>query len=149
MCEVNSPNSNSGEPDTCALSLVEETAKIEKRRVTSGRVVVKTVVETEEQLLREALSKENVDVERILIDRVVDVAPQVRTEGDVTIIPVLEERLVVEKQLVLLEEVRIRRHSFVETVEVPVTLRKQRASVERLDSEAALITDPAKKTAPK
>jgi uncharacterized protein (TIGR02271 family) len=110
---------------------------------------VKTVVETEEQLLREVLSNENVDVERISIDRVVDVAPPVRTEGDITIIPVLEERLVIEKQLVLLEEVRIRRHSFVETVEVPVTVRKQRASVERLDGEAALLNDPSKKSAPK
>ena len=36
-----------------------------------------------------------------VIDQFVDAAPQVRTEGDVTIIPVVEEVLVVEKRLVL------------------------------------------------
>jgi len=143
MREPNSAKIDS-EPDTFAIPLVEETATIEKGQVPSGRVVVKTVVDTEERLLREAVSEEKVDVERILIDRVVDVAPQVRTEGDVTIIPILEERLIVEKQLVLVEEVRIRRRTSVESVEVPVTLRKQRASVERLDGEAGLITDPSK-----
>jgi stress response protein YsnF len=44
---------------------------------------------------------------------------------------VLEEVLVVEKRLVLKEELHIRRRVETETVEVPVTLRKQRAVVER------------------
>jgi stress response protein YsnF len=48
----------------------------------------------------------------------------------VTIIPVLEEVLVVEKRLVLKREIRIRKRSS-ETVEIPVSLRKQRAEVER------------------
>jgi stress response protein YsnF len=66
------------------------------------------------------------------IDRVVDVAPAVRTENDVTIVPVVEEVLVVEKRLVLKEELHIRRKAETKPVEVPVTLRKQRAVVERL-----------------
>jgi hypothetical protein len=41
------------------------------------------------------------------IDRGVDVAPEVRVEGNVTIIPVLEEVLVVEKRLVLKEKLHI------------------------------------------
>jgi stress response protein YsnF len=65
------------------------------------------------------------------IDRLVDVAPAIRTEGDVTIIPVVEEILVVETKLVLKEEVHIRRTLTKETVEQSVTLRKQRAIVER------------------
>ena len=48
-------------------------------------------------------------VERVPVDQFVDEAPQVRTEGDVTIIPVLEERYVLEKRLVLVEELHIRR----------------------------------------
>jgi stress response protein YsnF len=61
----------------------------------------------------------------------VETAPGIRTEGDVTIVPVLEEVLVVEKRLLLKEELHIRRGVETETVEVPVTLRKQRAVVER------------------
>jgi hypothetical protein len=53
----------------------------------------------------------------------------------VTIVPVLEEVLFVEKRLVLKEELHIRRQATTETVEVPVTLRKQRAIVERVAGE--------------
>jgi stress response protein YsnF len=55
----------------------------------------------------------------------------IRTEEGVTIIPVLEEVPVVEKRLVLKREIRISRRSTWETVEIPVSLRKQRAKVER------------------
>ena len=48
-----------------------------------------------------------------------------------TIVPVLEEVLIVEKRLVLKEELRIRRSRSQETEEIPVRLRKQRAVVER------------------
>ena len=68
----------------------------------------------------------------------------------VTIIPVLEEILVVEKRLVLKEEVHIRRSTAGEEVEVPVTLRRQRAVVERvsLDGHVAQqsIPHPAEET---
>jgi stress response protein YsnF len=62
---------------------------------------------------------------------IVETAPEIRTKGDLTIVPVLEEVLLVEKRLVLKEELHIRRTIHTEVVEVPVTLRKQRAVVER------------------
>jgi stress response protein YsnF len=133
--------SETDNPDTIVIPIVEEEARIAKRQVVSGRVIVKTTVDTEERVLKEMLSEETVEVERIAVNRVVDVVPQLRTEGDVTIIPVFEERLVVEKQLFLVEEVRIRRTTSVETVEVPVTLRKERATVERLDGSGEPITE--------
>ena len=55
-----------------------------------------------EQLLR----KERVDIERVPMGRVVQEVPQVREEGDVTIIPVMQETAFVERRLVLKEEVR-------------------------------------------
>ena len=133
--------SETDKPDTLVIPIVEEEAKIAKRQVVSDRVIVKTTVNTEERVLKEILSQETVEVERIPVNRVVDVVPQLRTEGDVTIVPVFEERLVVEKQLFLVEEVRIRRTTSVESVEVPVTLRKELATVERLDGSGEPITE--------
>jgi stress response protein YsnF len=133
--------SETDKPDTLVIPIVEEEAKIAKRQVVSDRVIVKTTVNTEERVLKEMLSQETVEVERIPVNRVVDVVPQLRTEGDVTIVPVFEERLVVEKQLFLVEEVRIRRTTSVESVEVPVTLRKELATVERLDGSGEPITE--------
>jgi len=114
------------------IPLVEETATIGKREVVTGRVRVQTITDTIEELAHADVQREAVEVTRVPIDRIVETAPEIRTEGDVTILPVVEEVLVVEKRLLLKEELHIRRRVETETVEVPVTLRKQRASVERL-----------------
>jgi uncharacterized protein (TIGR02271 family) len=114
------------------IPLVEETATVGKRQVVTGRVRVQTVTDSVEELAHANVQRESVEVTRVPIDKVVETAPEIRTEGDVTIVPVLEEVLVVEKRLVLKEELHIRRRVAAETVEVPVTLRKQRAIVERI-----------------
>jgi hypothetical protein len=57
----------------------------------------------------EPLFTDDVSVERVPVNRIVDAVPETRQEGDVTIIPVIEEVITVEKRLLLREEVRIRR----------------------------------------
>jgi stress response protein YsnF len=121
------------------IPLVEETATVGKRQVVTGRVRVQTVTDTIEEVAQANVQRETVEVTRVPIDRMVETAPEVRTEGDVTILPIVEEVLVVEKRLRLKEELHIRRRVETETVEVPVTLRKQRAIVER---EAPKDPDP-------
>jgi uncharacterized protein (TIGR02271 family) len=117
------------------IPLVEETMSIGKREVVTGHVRVRTVTDTVEELAHADVQREIVEVTRVPIDRMVETAPEIRTEGDVTILPVVEEVLVVEKRLVLKEEVHIRRRVTTETAEVPVTLRKQRVEVERIDPD--------------
>jgi stress response protein YsnF len=116
--------------DTFVLPLVEEEVRVDTRTVTTGRVTVRTVTETVEEVARVALSGEEVEVERVPVGRRIDAPPPVREENGVLIVPVIEEVAVVETHLVLREELRRRETS--ETVEVPVTLRKQRAEVDRL-----------------
>lgn len=119
------------DPSDTRISLVEEVVAIEKRVVETGRVHVRTFVDDEQVLLSEALRREIVDVERLAIGQPVDVAPKVREEGEFLIVPILEERLVVTKQLFLVEELRLRRTTVVVPVEVPATRRVMRAEVER------------------
>jgi stress response protein YsnF len=116
------------------VPLFEEQARVEKRQVTTGRLRVRTVAELVEEIAGATLEEENVEVVRIPIDRVVTKVPAVRTKNRVTIIPVLEEVLVVEKQLVLREELHIRRSLTREKVKVPIKLRRQRAIVERVEA---------------
>jgi uncharacterized protein (TIGR02271 family) len=134
------------EPRTASeevIPLVEETASVGKHEVVTGRVRVHTVTDAVEELAHADVQRETVEVTRMPIDRVVEAAPEIRTEGDVTVVPVLEEVLVVEKRLVLKEEVHIRCRVAQETVEVPVTLRKQRAVVERTDPDEPVSEGPA------
>ena len=117
---------------TGAIPLVEEELRVDKQPVTAGKVSVHTVVDAFEEVVRETLESERVEVSRVSINREVQTAPAVRTEGDMLIIPVLEEVLVVEKRLVLKEELHVRRLVSEENVEIPMTVRKQRAVVERI-----------------
>ncbi len=125
------------------LALAEEVLKVGKRQVVTGRVRVRTETETVETMARAELEGETVEVTRVPCERYVDEAPPVRTEGEVTILPVVEEVLVVETRLLLKEEIHLRRTKTRETVEIPATLRRQRAVVERIDPVTGDVTiDP-------
>ena len=71
--------------------------------------------------------------------RVVEAAPAARTEGDTTVVPVIEERLVVVKQLFLTEELHIRHVVEREVKRETVPLRSQRAVVERRDASGRFV----------
>jgi uncharacterized protein (TIGR02271 family) len=118
--------------DTEVIPITEEELRIDKRMVTTGKVRVQTRVDVETEMVKATLDGETVEVTRVPIDRIVDRAPEVRTEDDVTIIPILEEILVVEKRLVLKEELHVHKRRTTEDVEAPVELRKQRAVIERV-----------------
>jgi uncharacterized protein (TIGR02271 family) len=125
--------------DDVAIPLVEERLVTNKHVVETGRVKVRTVVEERESQVREQLNKAVVDVERISVNREVDSVPAIREEGDTTIIPIVQEVLVVTKKLVVTEELRIRRRQIVEEHSQPVTLRSQRAIVEREKSSGEIV----------
>ena len=124
------------------ISLLEEEARIGKRVVERGGVTIKTRVESREELVEAVLRQDEVNVERIRIGRVVDAVPAVREEGDVLIVPVIEERLVVRTELVLKEEIRVQRRATSETVRMPVTLRTMQAEVERREAQAVSQASP-------
>ena len=124
-----------------AVQLVEEHATLAKRTVTTGRVTVRTKTEVSHENLREQLTGHVVEVRRVPIDRVVETLPPIRTEGDVTILPVLEERLIVTKQLVLVEEIHVVKRTTVEDVEVPIALRRQVVDIKEEDHSAGQLDE--------
>ncbi|HZH10219.1 MAG TPA: YsnF/AvaK domain-containing protein [Microvirga sp.] len=130
-----SPAPPEAELDTEIIPIIEEELHLDGRKVTTGKVRVRTVVDVIEDMAKASLEEETVEVKRVPVDRAIDQAPAIRTENGVTIIPVLEEVLVVEKRLILKEELHIRKRVTTEDVEVPVKRRRQRAIVERLPPE--------------
>ena len=107
-------------------------------RIKRDRAVVRVATQTRsrEQQVDTQLVHERVEIERVPVGRMVDAVPPVREEGDVTIMPVIEEILVVERKLILKEEVRIRRVRSTEQHRQTVTLREQEAVVTRTPIEA-------------
>lgn len=121
----------SSEGDAVVVPVVAEAVEVEKRLVESGRVRVHKSVETAEEVVRGSLLHEVVDVERVPINRAVDGPVDARQEGDTTVIPVLKEVLVVEKRLMLVEEVRITRRRIEQPFAQTVPLRAEAVVVER------------------
>jgi uncharacterized protein (TIGR02271 family) len=118
--------------DAMRLPLLAEVPRLRRRRRVTAllRVAVTTTAEAQEiawqRLVREAA------VERVPVDREVASPPPTRREGDVLVIPVVEERVTVTRRLVVTEELRIRLRERQEAESVSLTLRRQAARVERL-----------------
>jgi len=113
------------------IPVIEETIRVEKREFESGKVVVhKTVVERDEAV-EILLRQQDLSVERVPVGRVVSEAPQTRQEGDILIVPILEEVLVVEKRLMLKEELHIRKQSSERTEHQTVRLRSEQVKIEQ------------------
>ena len=114
------------------LALHDEEIAIVRRRVPRGTVRVSKTTRSRPHLVRETLTHQRVEVERIPINAFVDVAPPLRQEGDVTILSVVEEVVVTERRLLLREEVRMRRVVTSETHAETVVLRTEEATIERI-----------------
>jgi uncharacterized protein (TIGR02271 family) len=137
---TNGPSDSGGPEVDVVLPVVREVATVGKRRIDTGRGVrvTKTVLEHQE-IVDEPLERDELVVERVVIDRVVDSGqlPSARQEGDVTIVPVLEEVIVTQKRIILKEELRITRVR--RTVRDPqrVSLRREKVTAEEFDEDHA------------
>ena len=115
------------------IPVIAEEVEIAKRQVTSGRVQISKHVHEREELIDVPLIHQEVRVERVPVDMPIEEPPKVRYEGDTMIIPVLEEVLVVEKQLRLKEEVRVTMVQSEVREPTQVTLREEEVEVNRAD----------------
>jgi uncharacterized protein (TIGR02271 family) len=123
----------SGSP--LVLPVIEEAIEVHTSPVETGRVRIRKVVREREEVVDPPLTRDEVVVERIPINRVVEGPVSVRSEEDTLIIPLLEEVLVVEKRLLLKEELRITKRSVETHAPQRVTLRREEAVVERINRE--------------
>lgn len=113
------------------IPVIQESIRVEKREFESGKVVVHKTVTERDEAVEVLLRQQDLSVERVPVGRVVQEAPQTRQEGDTLIVPVLEEVLVVEKRLVLKEELHIRKRSSERVEQQTVRLRSENVEIEQ------------------
>ena len=123
----------SGRP--LAVPIMAEALGIDKRRVETGRVRISKGVHGREKVVDQPLLSEEVSIERVPIYRFVDKAIPIPYEGDTMIIVLLEAVAVVEKRLMLKEELRITTLQAEARRPIRATLRHEEAIVEHLDFE--------------
>jgi len=109
---------------------IEETAQVHTDVQTVACTCIAKQVHTQTVEIDEPLGHDVVEVKRVPVNKVIDKSPGLRVDGDTTIVPILEERLV--KVLVLKEEVHITRRREERRQAREVTLRREEAVVQRL-----------------
>ena len=119
------------EQDVTRVPVLEERLNVGVRTEETGKVRARKMVHEEDLVVSGPIYNEQVEVERVPLNQYIDEAPQVRQEGNTTVIPVVREEVVVQTRLVLVEEVRITRRQVEATVEKPVTVRSEEIVVER------------------
>jgi uncharacterized protein (TIGR02271 family) len=114
------------------IPVIQEEIVVDKYVVERGKVRVSKRVSEHEEIVDEPLFHEEVSVERVPINQIIENAPGVRNEGDTLVIPIVEERVFVEKRLVLVEELRVKKQ-LVETHQPQtITLRKEQVEINRV-----------------
>lgn len=133
-----------GQPTQMSFPLMEEELHVAKRVIDTGRGVrINKTVTEREQLVDPPLLRDELEVTHVTVGRVIAEAeaPQTRYEGDTLVVPVMEEVLVVQKQLLLKEEIRITRHRKPVRMPQNVLLRSEQVTVERFDETHERQTD--------
>ncbi len=119
--------------EALVIPVVEEALALSKRTLDRGAVRVHMMVGEREVVVDEPLAEDHVTVERVAINQPLDQPVRPRVEGDTTIIPVMKEVLLVRKQLMLVEEVRLTKTRVEVHHPQTVILRTEEARIERVD----------------
>ena len=127
---------NDGEPEESAgralvVPVIEEQLQVGKRTVVTGTVRLEKQVQEYHEVLDVPLAVRTYDIERVVLNQSVEEAPPVRQEGDTTIYPLVEERLLITKQLILKEELRVTRRDTERHDTRTVTLKREKMLVTR------------------
>jgi uncharacterized protein (TIGR02271 family) len=114
------------------IPVLAEGLVVEKVAHDTGGVRATKSVRERVQVVDEPLSREEITVERKAVNQVLTTPAQPRQEGDTLVIPVMEEILVVERRLLLKEEIHI--HKRRKEVHDPrrFVLRSEEVSIEQL-----------------
>ncbi|WP_407426038.1 DUF2382 domain-containing protein [Arcticibacter sp.] len=112
----------------------EERLGTENERIETGSIRVSKRVFEETAKKKVSVIQEEASVERKVLNEYVDVAPPpVRQEGDVTIISVVKEVLVVEKRLMLVEELHVTKSKTQTVIPVEQKVREEVVTVNQVD----------------
>ncbi len=117
------------------IPILSEQMTVNKRRVSTGGVRISKRVDTHTEAIHDHGYEEDVEVDRVPVNKIIEKPAKTRFEGKTMIIPVMEEVLVVEKRLMLKEEVRVTK--FRQQLAAPdnVELREEKVTVEKLQPE--------------
>ena len=117
-------------PEAVRVPILEERLRTTIEPVDLGELRIHKTVEHIPDTVTRTVERDELEIERVPLDRLLDQPVAPWQDGEWLVVPVMEEVLVVTKQLVLTEEVRIRTKRVSEEQEVYELLRRERVSIE-------------------
>lgn len=117
--------------DELRIPVIREELDVTRETVETGRLRIRVHTTERDEAVQMPLESEEYVVERVAVGRPVDRPAEVRQEGDVTIVPVHAEEIVVSRRLVLKEELHVRRRTLRHHATRHVSLRSQDVDVVR------------------
>ena len=142
QADFNQSNSAASETGEITVPLIAEEISISRKIVNTGGVRVHKTVREDVQTINEPIVREHLDVERVAVNQFVETAPAVRYEGDVMIVPVLEEVVVTQKRLLLREEIRLTKSREQIANAQEITLRREEISLENIGTDETVPETP-------
>jgi uncharacterized protein (TIGR02271 family) len=119
-----------------AIPVIRETLEVSKQTVETGKIHISKTVNEQQETINVPLQSKQYEVVRIPVgQRVETLPPAVRYEGDIMIVSVVKEVLVVEKKYELVEELHITKRITETTETQTVTLRTEQVSIERTSAD--------------
>jgi len=130
----NVPHSGPAElDDRRVIPVLAEQAQVHLEREHTGTVRIRKVVHNVTEPVAARGYREVVETTRVPVNQVVDAVEAPKTLDDLLVIPVYEERMV--RQLVLVEEIHVRRRREAFEHTVATSLRREEVIVERLNAD--------------
>ncbi len=117
------------------IPVVEERLQPDTQTVDLGELLIHKRVDGTEEVVAQPVTRDDLVVERVPVNRPLDAPVESRQEGEWLVIPIMREVLVVKKQLMLVEEVRVSKRTITETQEVRETVRHERVELEDATAE--------------
>lgn len=117
--------------NSITIPVIQEEIVIDKEIVETGKVKISKKISEHQQFVDVPIFHEEVSVERVAINKFVDSPPEITNNGDTMIIPVIQEQIVIQKRLVLVEELHVRRKLVETKHKEEVTIRKEDVDIER------------------
>lgn len=121
------------------LKLREEQLEIIKNKVPTAEVSYRTEVVTEEKNFTVPITREELIIEKTILDN--DVPHGTEPVTETIRIPIREERVEIIKQAVILEDVSVERQQFQTTETVSASVKKEKLNIEKTGDPKVIIKD--------
>jgi uncharacterized protein (TIGR02271 family) len=117
--------------DEKTFPVIQEEVIIEKKLTETGKVRISKKVLEENKRVEVSSFSEEIDVEHVEMNKYIDKTPEIRYEGDKMIIPVVKEVVVIEKRLLLVEELHVNKRKVETKVQQEIPIKREEVHIER------------------